>query len=172
MTAGFDVRIARLREEELAAFAAGMPAWNATEYARRLAAQGRGEMVQLVAWDAGRPVGKAMVLFSRHEEWSTSAEREACAEIRDVSVVEDVRRRGIGTGLILELERAARAHGMTMIGMTVDIGHDSGPAELVYRKLGYVRAHGPFIFSTNLHADDGTPIPVGAVMVFLTKPLG
>ncbi len=171
MKAGFDVRIARLREEELAAFTAGMPAWNATEYAKRLAAQGRDEMVQLVAWDAERPVGKAMVLFPGHEEWSTSAEREACAEIRDVSVVEDARRRGIGTGLVRELEYAALARGMTRIGMTVDVGLGAGPAELVYEKLGFLRAHGPFIFSTNLFDDDGTPIPVGAVMAFLTKPL-
>ena len=34
-------------------------------------------------------VGKAMVLFPGHAEWSDSAEREGCAEVRDVGVAED-----------------------------------------------------------------------------------
>ena len=71
------------------AFQAGLPAWNSTEYAKRLAAQERGELVQVVAWDGERPVGKAMVLFPGHEECSVSAEREGCGEIRDVGVVRD-----------------------------------------------------------------------------------
>ena len=57
-------------------------------------------MVQVVAWDGERPVGKAMVLFPSHEEWSVSAEREGCAEIRDVGVAEDHRRRGVATAMI------------------------------------------------------------------------
>lgn len=169
MTGGFDVR--RLRSEELEALQAWMPAWNSTEYAKRFAAQGRGELVQIVAWNDERPVGKAMVLFPGYEEYSTSAEREGCGEIRDVGVVEDARRRGVGTALIYELERAVRAHEMRVIGMMVDIGRDAGPGELLYEKLGYLRAHGPFVSSTNLFDDDGKPIPVGAVMAFLTKSL-
>ena len=63
--------------------------------------------MQVVAWDGERPVGKAMVLFPSHEEWSVSAEREGCAEIRDVGVVEDHRRRGVATAMISSLESAA-----------------------------------------------------------------
>ena len=64
--------------------------------------------MQVVAWDGERPVGKAMVLFPSDEEWSVSAEREGCAEIRDVGVVEDHRRRGVATAMIASLEAAAR----------------------------------------------------------------
>jgi GNAT superfamily N-acetyltransferase len=148
-----------------------LPAWNSTEYAKRLAAQERGELVQVVAWMDERPVGKAMVLFPGYEEYSESAEREGCAEIRDVGVVEGVRRRGVGTALIRELERTALMHGMTTVGMSVAIGVDAGPGELLYAKLGYVVAHGPFITSTDLYDDDERPIPVGAVMCYLTKSL-
>jgi hypothetical protein len=64
------VAIRRLTAGELDGFARDMPAWNSTEYAKRLAAQERGELVQVVAWQDGRAVGKAMVLFPEYEEYS------------------------------------------------------------------------------------------------------
>jgi len=127
--------------------------------------------VQVIAWDGGRPVGKAMVLFPSHEEWSVSAEREGCAEIRDVGVVEDHRRRGVATAMISSLESAAAGRGMTRIGLSVALSDDDAPARALYGKLGYAFAHGPFISSTDLFDDDGLPIHVGAVMSYLTKAL-
>jgi GNAT superfamily N-acetyltransferase len=165
----FEVR--RLRSEELERFQADLPAWNSTEYAKRLAAQERGELVQVVVWQSERPVGRAMVLFPGHDEYSTSAEREGCAEIRDVGVVEAMRRLGVATALIGMMEVAALGHGMQRIGLTVAQGADDAPARALYEKLGYAVAHGPFITSTNLYDDDGRPIHVGAVMSYLTKLL-
>lgn len=150
---------------------AGLPAWNSTEYAKRLAAQERGELVQVVAWEGERPVGKGMVLFPGHDEYSTSAERECCAEIRDVGVVEAMRRLGVATAMIGVMEEAALGHGMQQIGLTIAQGEDDAPARALYAKLGYAVAHGPFIASTNLYDDDGRRIHVGAVMSYLTKPL-
>lgn len=169
MTAAFDVRL--LRSEELEALQARMPAWNSTEYAKRLAAQGRGELVQVVTWNDERPVGKAMVLFPGYDEYSTSAEREACGEIRDVAVEPDVRRIGVATAMIAALEAAVREWGLSHIGLTVALAAEDAPARDLYAKLGYAFAHGPFISSTNLLDDDGKPIHVGAVMSYLTKPL-
>jgi len=160
-----------LRAEELAAFQTGMRAWNTREYGRRLAAQDRGDLIQVVAWRDGRPVGKAMVLFPGYEEYSVSAEREGCAEIRDVNVVPDARRRGIATAMIVVLERAVRTRGLPRIGLSVALDDDDAPARELYGRLGYAFAHGPFVSSTNLVADDGSPVPVGAVMTYLTKPL-
>jgi len=128
-------------------------------------------LVQVVAWGGERPVGKAMVLFPTHEEWSVSAERECCAEIRDVGVAEDHRRRGVATAMIASLEAAALEHGMTRIGLSVALSDDDAPARALYAKLGYTVAHGPFITSTDLFDDDGRPIHVGAVMSYLTKTL-
>ena len=148
-----------------------MPAWNSTEYAKRLAAQERGELVQVVAWNDDRPVGKAMVLFPGYEEYSTSAEREACGEIRDVAVEPDARRLGVATAMIAALETAVRERGLSRIGLTVALAAEDAPARDLYAKLGYAVAHGPFITSTNLYDDDGRPIHVGAAMSYLTKPL-
>ncbi|MGZ6545896.1 MAG: GNAT family N-acetyltransferase, partial [Actinomycetota bacterium] len=123
---GFEVR--RLRAEELEMLQRAIPAWNVTEYAKRLAAQDRGELVQFVAWEGERPIGKAMVLFDRHEELSISARREGCAEIRDVGVVEGARRRGVATALIVAMEAAVRDRGMERIGLSVAGGEDDAPA--------------------------------------------
>jgi GNAT superfamily N-acetyltransferase len=148
-----------------------LPAWNSTEYAKRLAAQERSELVQVVAWNDDPPVGKAMVLFPGYDEYSTSAEREVCGEIRDVEVVPDMRRLGVATAMIAALEAAVGEHGLTRIGLSVALAAEDGPARDLYTKLGFAVAHGPFITSTNLFDDDGKPMPVGAVMVFLTKTL-
>jgi GNAT superfamily N-acetyltransferase len=166
---GLEIR--RLHEEEIAALQVSIPVWNSTEYAKRLAAQARGELVQLVAWDDGRAIGKAMLLFPAYEEYSTSAEREHCAEIRDVGVVEEARRRGVASALIAAMEGEAAAAGMRRIGLTVAQGEEDAPARALYAKLGYLVAHGPFVTSTNLWADDGSPIPVGAVMAYLVREL-
>ena len=149
----------------------GLPAWNGREYRRRLQAQERGELVQIVAWEGERAVGKAMVLFPGEDEWSVSAQREDCAEIRDVGVTEDRRRRGVATAMISSLEAAALDHGMVRIGLSVALADDDAPARALYAGLGYAFAHGPFITSTDLFDDDGRPIHVGAVMAYLTKPL-
>jgi len=168
--AGIDVR--RLKQEELDALQTAIPAWNTTEYAKRLAAQDRGELVQVVAWTGALPVGKGMVLLPGHEERSTSAVRERCAEVRDVDVVDSARRRGVATALIGTMEDAARERGMDRIGLTVAQGEEDAPARALYEKLGYRFSHGPFITSTNLWDDEGLPIPVSAVMIYLVKELG
>lgn len=146
-----------------------MPSWNSSEYAKRLEAQARGEMVQAVARLADRPVGRGMVLFPTHAEWSISALRERCAEVRDVTVAEPYRRRGVARALMSKLEAEARAAGSDRIGLSVAM--DEVPARALYDVLGYRLAHGPFIASMDLEDDDGRPLPVGAVMLYLTKEL-
>ena len=165
------IRVAHLTAEELAAFQSGLPAWNDREYRRRLEAQERGELVQVVAWEGEHPVGKGMVLFPGDAEWSVSAEREGCAEIRDVGVAEEHRRRGVATAMISSLEAAALDHGMARIGLSVALSSDDAPARALYAGLGYAFAHGPFITSTDLFDDDGRAIHVGAVMAYLVKPV-
>jgi len=111
-----------------------------------------------------------MVLFPEHEEFSTSAVREECAEVRDVFVVRPRRRLGVATGIMALLEDAARDRGMFRIGLSVALDEDAAPARALYDRLGYAHAHGPYVSSTTLEGDEG-PIPVGAVMNYLVKEL-
>ena len=162
--------IRRLAPDDLGVLNQRLPTWNRLEYARRLAAQQRGEMLQVIAWIAGEPAGRGMVLFPGHAEHSPSAERERCAEVRDVFVPEPHRRKGVASALMNALEEAARRNGHERVGLSVGLDDQAAPPRALYDALGYTRAHGPFISSTTLEGDDG-PIPVGAVLVYLTKPL-
>jgi len=156
-----------LHADDLEELQRSIPFWNASEYRRRLAAQDRLELVQLVAWANGIPIGKAMVLFPAHEEYSISAAREGCAEVRDLFVAEDYRRRGVATALMDAAERASAQYGFETIGLGVAVGEE--PAEQLYESLGYRHAHGPFIGSTVLRNEHGEGIVVGDVMTYLTK---
>jgi GNAT superfamily N-acetyltransferase len=163
--------VRRLRREDLAAFQAGMPAWNDREYARRLTFQERGLAVQLVAWAGDDAVGKAMVVFPGHLEWSESAFRETCPEIRDLAVSDAWTRRGIGSALVAAAEGEARDAGFDRIGLGVGLEVSYGPARSMYERLGYRTVHGPFISAATLEDDEGRPLPVAGVCMYLVKRL-
>ncbi len=164
------VRALRLREEDLEALNRSLPLWSSVEYGLRLQAQRRFHLVQVVAWDGELPVGRGMVLFPEHEEFSTSAVREGCAEVRDVFVSPDHRRRGVARAVMKALEEAARQNGVRRIGLSVALDDDAAPARALYDRLGYRHAHGPYVTSGALQGDEG-PFPVGAVLTFLVKEL-
>ncbi|MGZ4148354.1 MAG: GNAT family N-acetyltransferase, partial [Actinomycetota bacterium] len=143
---------------------------NDREYRRRLGAQERGLLAQAIAWDGETPVGAAMVLFPGHDQWSISARRRRCAEVRAVEVTEHARRRGIATQLMAFLEREAAARGFERIGLTVSEGPEAIAARALYEGLGYRFAHGPFVSSATLDATEG-PRPVYVVARYLVKSL-
>jgi GNAT superfamily N-acetyltransferase len=165
----FEVR--RLRPADLGSFQAGMPAWNSREYAKRLAAQERGLLVQEIAWSGEDPVGSAMLVLPGHPEWSIMAHRENAPEVRDVKTAPAWRRRGVATALMRTLEDDARALGFARIGLSV--GTDAGfeGARALYHGLGYRYAHGPLVTSVALEAEDGSRLAVGGVMSYLVKDL-
>ena len=57
-------------------------------------------MVHVIAWDGEVPLGRGMILFPEHDEYSTSATREGCAEVRDVFVLPERRRSGVATAIM------------------------------------------------------------------------
>lgn len=160
-----------LAPDDLGVLNERLPVWNRMEYAKRLAAQQRGELVQMIAWIAAEPAGRGMVLFPGHAEHSPSAERGRCAEVRDVFVPEPHRRKGVASALMNALEDAARQRGHDRVGLSFGLDDQAASARSLYDALGYTRAHGPFSSSTTLEGDDG-PMPVGAVLLlYITKPL-
>jgi GNAT superfamily N-acetyltransferase len=109
-----------------------------------------------------------MVLFADHEEYSASAAREGCAEVRDVFVAPDRRRAGVATAIMAALEAATRERGMP-VGLSVSTSEEGAPARALYASLGYRHAHGPFVTSARLEGDR-EPIAVSAVVTYLVKP--
>ncbi|MEX2405725.1 MAG: GNAT family N-acetyltransferase [Actinomycetota bacterium] len=145
-----------------------MPVWNSGEYARRLVAQEHSRSVHVIAWDGEVPIGRGMVLFPEHEEYSVSATCEDCAEVRDVFVVPERRRSGVATAVICALEDVSRANGWSRIGLAVATSEDAEPARRLYEALGFRPAHGPFISSATLASNEG-PLSVGSAMTYLVK---
>lgn len=125
-------------------------------------------MMQVVAWDGEVPIGRGMVLFPEHEEYSVSATREDCADVRDVFVAPERRRSGVARAVMRSLEDASRANGWSRIGLAVATSDDAEAARRLYEALDYRLAHGPFISSTMLVGDDG-PLPVGSAMTYPVK---
>jgi GNAT superfamily N-acetyltransferase len=165
------IEVRRLVSADLEAFQTTMPSWNAAEYAERLGYQDRGLAVQLVAWAGTIAVGRAMVVFPGHPEWSESAFRENCPELRDVGVAEDWQRRGIGSRLIAASEEAVRAAGFDSIGLGVGLEDGYEAARGLYERSGYTFAHGPFVAAARLEDEDGVAFPVAGVCVYLVKTL-
>ncbi len=155
---------------ELEALRRDLPSWSSAQYPRRLEAQARGEMVQVFAWDGAVPVGRGMVLFADHEEYSESAVRERCAEVRDVYVAPPHRRRGAASGIMRALEDVSWRAGWARVGLDVSLDGEAAPARALYDALGYRHAHGPFVSSATLGTDDG-PLHVHAIMDYLVKDL-
>jgi len=106
------------------------------QYERYFAEQQRGERVTLVAVAAGgRVVGYANVIWrSAYPHFR----REGVPEINDLNVIEETRRRGVGTALIREAESIVSARGFPVIGIGVGLTPDYGAAQRLYPKLGYV----------------------------------
>jgi GNAT superfamily N-acetyltransferase len=165
------IEVRRLASADLDAFRATMPSWNAVEYALRLEYQDRGLALQLVAWSDTIAVGRAMVVFPGHPEWSESAFREGCPELRDVGVAEDWQRQGIGSRLVAASEEAVRAAGFDRIGLGVGLEDGYEAARGLYERSGYTFAHGPFVQAARLEDDDGEGFPVAGVCVYLVKAL-
>lgn len=165
------IEVRRLVSADLDAFQATMPSWNAVEYAERLGYQDRGLAVQLIAWARAIAVGRAMVVFPGHPEWSESAFREGCPELRDVGVAEDWQRRGIGGRLIAASEETVRAAGFDRIGLGVGLEDSYEAARALYERWGYTFAHGPFVQAGRLEDDDGVAFGVAGVCVYLVKEL-
>lgn len=159
-----------LRDAEVEVLTRELPTWSSRQYSLRLEAQRRGELVQVAAWENEAPLGRGMVLFPAHEEYSISAERLGCAEVRDVFVMPDRRRGGVATALMCALESSAGGAGMSRIGLAVSLDAPAAPARALYERLGYRHAHGPYVTSSTLVGDDG-PFEVGAVLTYLVKEL-
>ncbi|MGA9114351.1 MAG: GNAT family N-acetyltransferase [Candidatus Dormiibacterota bacterium] len=104
--------------------------------ADRLERQRRDECLYLVAWEAGFPVGQALLHRQRPPALRVADRVDALPYLEDVFVVPDFRNLGIGTALLEAAERAAAARGDRAVSLAVST-LNSG-ARRLYARLGYV----------------------------------
>jgi ribosomal protein S18 acetylase RimI-like enzyme len=77
----------------------------------------------LVAWELDTPVGHAHLALTDP------------AELQDVEVRPEYRRRGVASSLTAAVETEARGRGFDRLRVTVSV--DNSPAQALYRKLRY-----------------------------------
>jgi len=85
------------------------------------------------------------------------AERFGCAQLVDLAVMPEHRRRGIGRELVFEAERVTRANGVGRLGFSTGLGEGYAAARELYRFLGYEEVPGTLhIDSALIATDDGS----------------
>ena len=93
-----------------------------------LEAVGRAERMLLVATDNHVCAGAVQIGFAPRENGRHRG------EVQKLMVHSQYRRRGIGKALVAAVEKAAAAHGLTLLVLDVRAGDD---AERLYKRCGY-----------------------------------
>lgn len=92
-------------------------------------------------------------------------------EIQDLNVLPHHRRMGIATTLITECEAIARAELCELVGISVGLTKDYGPAQILYTKLGYVPdGNGVTYDREGVHAGKSYPVDDNLALM-MTKTL-
>jgi ribosomal protein S18 acetylase RimI-like enzyme len=147
------------------------PEGSADKHRGRLARQECGEVVYLIAWDAGTPVGHALLKWAGATEPHLVAHfRGTCPDVEDLLVAVDWRSQGIGTQLLTVAARLVSERGYARIGLSVDVRNPR--ARALYERLGYTDA------GMGIHREEGTYVDQQGqlqrwedICIYLVKPL-
>ena len=134
--------------------------------------QKSGALSFLVAWDDGIPVGYVLVRWpGGHCDRTDQAEELGCAEIGDLTVLEDARGRGFGRLLMESAEDCVRNRGIKRVGLEVTSRNPSQDvARALYRRLGYKEAgFGTFPSGYTYYDAEGRPQRDEELYVYLIK---
>jgi ribosomal protein S18 acetylase RimI-like enzyme len=104
----------------------------------RLTRQARGDCLYAVAWEAGHPVGQALLHWRRPPAVAVGTPLDGLPYLEDLWVLSEARRRGVGTALLRAAEAAVAARGFPGLSLAVSVGNDT--ARRLYDELGYVEA--------------------------------
>ena len=141
------------------------------KHADRFSRQSQGQVVYLVAWYNGVPIGHALLKWQgADEDQVASVLQGTCPDVEDLFVAESSRSQGVGRRLLDAAEHLVREHGFQRIGLSV--GVDNPRARALYEHLGYrdaglglLHEHGEYVDSSGCRRSwDET-------CVYLTKSL-
>ena len=162
------LQIRPLRRDELAVVERDLRRYPG-KHRERLEGQRRGECVYLIAWFGARPVGH-LNLRLRGKKLSERAHRAGAAQIEDLSVSPDYRRRGIATQLMKRAEVEASVRGFPALGLGVDVSN--APARALYRREGYKESgFGQFVISYPYLDENGVERQANETCTYLIKQL-
>ncbi len=134
-----------------------MPFGPPDKHADRFARQRKGQVVYLIAWYSGAPIGHALLKWQGpDEDQVASGLGDTCPDVEDLLVLESSRSQGVGGQILEAAERLALERGVRRIGLGV--GVDNPRARAMYERLGYRNAgrgplceHGEYVDASGCH---------------------
>jgi ribosomal protein S18 acetylase RimI-like enzyme len=137
------------------------------KHRERLDAQRRGECLYLIAWVGPEPVGHLNLRLGGRK-LSDRARRIGGAQIEDLAVASEHRRRGVGTKLMHRAQAEASARGITALGLGVDI--HNVPARRLYAQESYEESgFGEFVVSYPYLDEHGVERQANETCTYLIK---
>jgi GNAT superfamily N-acetyltransferase len=123
-------------ETDLSVLAARFFQGGTAKHGERYARQQKGEVVYLVAFCEGQPVGHALLKWHGSQDTHVVNHLKfACPDIEDVFVLAELRSQGIGSQLLSFAEQLVIDHGYAHMGLSVAETNES--ARCLYERLGY-----------------------------------
>jgi ribosomal protein S18 acetylase RimI-like enzyme len=131
---GVEIRPCRLEDLELLEDLSPSPGSSRFHHAR-FEQQQAGELVYLIAWESGSPVGNLCLIFDGPNNREARDQLPRGPELNGFDVTPYRRNSGLGSALVAEAERIARdlGHQSTVIGVEVS----NVAARRLYERLGY-----------------------------------
>jgi GNAT superfamily N-acetyltransferase len=136
--------------------------------------QRAGLATAIAAWREDVPIGYCVVRWPvAGGEATAQAKALQCAELGDLFVAAEWRRRGIARHLVEAAETAAIDHGCTRLGLEVTVANpDNEDARQLYADLGFVDAGvGEFVSGYRYWTPDGLALRDEELHRYLIKEL-
>lgn len=102
----------------------------------RFRQQKNGEAVYLGAFINNYAIGYVLLSLENKEDVMPYTNREKCADMIDLLIIEPLRNYGIGSRLVQACEKCCKENGISYLGLDVNPA-DNSAAKRLYERLGY-----------------------------------
>ena len=165
------VEVRPLRRHEIDIVGSNLnPARNAATHRARLSLQDDGTLVYLIAWIEDTPVGHGLLLWDGPTGSPKQHIENPCPYVEDLWVRNDLRSRGIGARILVEMTMMVIAQGYKAVSLSV--GVDNCRAIDLYQRMGFTTTRTPvFTLSGMVTAADGETHFWSERCQYMLKPL-
>jgi GNAT superfamily N-acetyltransferase len=141
------------------------------KHLQRLEKQERGDAVYLFAWIKDLPAGHLFLKWKGSaDEFVHSKTKEEIPDIEDLFVLDEYRKKGIGSLLLDFADSLARDKGFRKTGLSVSV--DDSMVKNMYLKRGFVDAgFGNYEESYSFTEEDGKTYSWKEICIYLIKEL-
>jgi len=131
------VDIRPITEAEISLLEKCLPQGGSAKHAERFTRQQEREVVYLIAWYQGKPVGHGLLKWGgSQDEPVAKALRTPCPDLEDLFVLPELRSQGIGSQILSFAEDLCWDQGYLFMGLSVGV-ETNKPARRLYERLGF-----------------------------------